>query len=242
MTKGIRPDPVHVAAVHDTARAAHRARPRGASRSTRTTPTRRSRSCRSSSPGIRTEADAVEHYDRLERRTRETYRMGTWVRPGVRRLGAAPDREGLREGQPGLRRLRRAAHPDDGAPAARGRHPRRRRHGRAPRCARCRRSRTPRCGTSPATRPPRCRAGSAADGLPTRGAAGRPHRRRGDPALAVASSRRPGPGRCWRVTPRRPDTDLGRGFEPVGHRRDWWTAHGRGPVRSIVGRVARQVR
>jgi amidase len=34
--------------------------------------------------GIRTESDEVDHYDRLERRTRQTYRMGTWVRPGVR--------------------------------------------------------------------------------------------------------------------------------------------------------------
>jgi len=33
--------------------------------------------------GVRTEADAVEHYERLERRTRETYRLGSWVRPGV---------------------------------------------------------------------------------------------------------------------------------------------------------------
>lgn len=33
--------------------------------------------------GVRTEAEAVEHYDRLERRTRETYRLGSWVRPGV---------------------------------------------------------------------------------------------------------------------------------------------------------------
>lgn len=33
--------------------------------------------------GIRAEADAVEHFDRLERRTRETYRLGTWVRPRV---------------------------------------------------------------------------------------------------------------------------------------------------------------
>ena len=33
--------------------------------------------------GVRTEADAVEHYDRLEKRTRETYRLGSWVRPGV---------------------------------------------------------------------------------------------------------------------------------------------------------------
>ncbi|MET0999953.1 MAG: amidase, partial [Marmoricola sp.] len=33
--------------------------------------------------GVRTESQAVEHYDRLERRTRETYRLGGWVRPGV---------------------------------------------------------------------------------------------------------------------------------------------------------------
>ena len=34
--------------------------------------------------GLRSESDEVEHYDRLERRTRQSYRMGTWVRPGVR--------------------------------------------------------------------------------------------------------------------------------------------------------------
>jgi amidase len=33
--------------------------------------------------GIRTEADQVEHYDRLEPRTRETYRLGSWVTPRV---------------------------------------------------------------------------------------------------------------------------------------------------------------
>ncbi|WP_081682894.1 amidase [Marmoricola sp. URHB0036] len=33
--------------------------------------------------GVRAEADAVEHYERLEKRTRETYRLGSWVRPGV---------------------------------------------------------------------------------------------------------------------------------------------------------------
>lgn len=33
--------------------------------------------------GVRTESDAVEHYDRLERRTRETYRLGSWVGPKV---------------------------------------------------------------------------------------------------------------------------------------------------------------
>jgi amidase len=33
--------------------------------------------------GVRAECDAVEHYERLERRTRETYRLGSWARPGV---------------------------------------------------------------------------------------------------------------------------------------------------------------
>ncbi len=34
--------------------------------------------------GVRTEADQVDHFDRLERRTRETYRLGSWVTPRVR--------------------------------------------------------------------------------------------------------------------------------------------------------------
>jgi amidase len=33
--------------------------------------------------GIRTEADAMDHYSLLERRTRETYRLGSWVGPSV---------------------------------------------------------------------------------------------------------------------------------------------------------------
>jgi amidase len=33
--------------------------------------------------GVRAEADAVEHYELLERRTRETYRLGSWVSAGV---------------------------------------------------------------------------------------------------------------------------------------------------------------
>jgi amidase len=33
--------------------------------------------------GVRTEADAVEHFDRLERRTRQLYRLGAWVSQGV---------------------------------------------------------------------------------------------------------------------------------------------------------------
>ena len=34
--------------------------------------------------GLRSEADEVEHYERLERRTRESYRLGSWVTPRVR--------------------------------------------------------------------------------------------------------------------------------------------------------------
>lgn len=33
--------------------------------------------------GVRAEAEAMEHYDLLEKRTRETYRLGSWVTPGV---------------------------------------------------------------------------------------------------------------------------------------------------------------
>jgi amidase len=33
--------------------------------------------------GIRAEADLMDHFDRLERRTRETYRLGSWVTPRV---------------------------------------------------------------------------------------------------------------------------------------------------------------
>ncbi len=33
--------------------------------------------------GLRVQSREVEHFDRLERRTRQTYRMGTWATPGV---------------------------------------------------------------------------------------------------------------------------------------------------------------
>lgn len=33
--------------------------------------------------GMRAEADEVEHFDRLERRTQQTYRLGSWARRGV---------------------------------------------------------------------------------------------------------------------------------------------------------------
>ncbi len=87
--------------------------------------------------GVRTEADAVEHYDRLEKRTRETYRLGSWVRPGVVQWALRAGEKVAREGQPGLRRRRRAAHPDHRAPAAQGRRAGQGRHrpGRAGRAA-----------------------------------------------------------------------------------------------------------
>jgi amidase len=82
-TLGVRNDPVHVRAVHDTARLlediGHPVRevdPRYPDPTSAFVP--------QFFAGIRTEADEVDHYDRLERRTREIYRLGTWVRPGVR--------------------------------------------------------------------------------------------------------------------------------------------------------------
>jgi amidase len=80
--KGIRPHPSHVRAVHETAQLltdlGHDVRevdPRYPDTTLAFIP--------QFFAGVRTEADEVEHYDRLERRTRETYRLGSWVRPGV---------------------------------------------------------------------------------------------------------------------------------------------------------------
>ena len=165
VARGVRPDPIHVRAVEDTARLlgdlGHDVReidPRYPDPTAAFVP--------QFFAGIRAEADEVEHYDRLERRTRETYRLGSWVTPRVLRRGAPGDRAGLGQGQPGLRRRRRAADPGDRAPAAAGRHPRRPRHRGARRWSRCRRSRTPRSGTSPATPRPSVPCGPAEDGLP----------------------------------------------------------------------------
>jgi amidase len=79
---GIRPDPVHVSAVADTARLlsdlGHDVRevdPHYPDPTVAFVP--------QFFAGIRAEAVAVEHYDRLERRTRQTCRMGAWVRPRV---------------------------------------------------------------------------------------------------------------------------------------------------------------
>jgi len=83
VTRGVRPDPIHVRAVQDTARLlgdlGHDVRevdpqypdPTGAF-------------VPQFFAGIRSEADEVEHFHRLERRTRQTYRLGSWVTPRVR--------------------------------------------------------------------------------------------------------------------------------------------------------------
>ena len=104
VTRGVKPDPVHVRAVQETARLL----------------TDLGHDVREIDPaypdptaafvpqffgGIRTEADAVEHFERLERRTRESYRLGAWVRPRVLDWALSGDREGVGEGEPGLRLL-----------------------------------------------------------------------------------------------------------------------------------------
>ena len=81
-TRGVRPDPLHVAALHEAAtlladlgHEVTEVDPRYPDPTLAFVP--------QFFAGIRTEADAMEHYRRLERRTRESYRLGTWVRPGV---------------------------------------------------------------------------------------------------------------------------------------------------------------
>jgi amidase len=81
-TKGLRPAADHVSAVRETARLlsdlghdVHEVDPHYPDPTAAFVP--------QFFAGIRTEADAVEHYDRLERRTRETYRLGSWVTPRV---------------------------------------------------------------------------------------------------------------------------------------------------------------
>ncbi|MBZ5740130.1 amidase [Nocardioides mangrovi] len=79
---GVRPDPAHVQAVEDTARVltslGHDVRevdPHYPDPTPAFVPQFFS--------GIRAEANQVEHFDRLERRTRQTYRLGSWVKPEI---------------------------------------------------------------------------------------------------------------------------------------------------------------
>lgn len=81
-TLGVRPDPVHVRAVEDTARLladlGH-----DVSEIDPQYPDPTAAFVPQFFAGIRSEAALVEHYDRLERRTRETCRLGAWVTPKV---------------------------------------------------------------------------------------------------------------------------------------------------------------
>ncbi|MCW2753355.1 MAG: Amidase [Marmoricola sp.] len=82
VTKGVKPAPEHAAAVRETAQLladlGHDVRevdPAYPDPTTAFVP--------QFLGGVRTEADAMEHFDRLEPRTRETYRLGFWVSPGI---------------------------------------------------------------------------------------------------------------------------------------------------------------
>jgi amidase len=82
VARGVRPHPEHVAAVHDTA-----ALLADLGHDVREVDARHPDPTLAFVPqffaGIRSEAAEVEHYDRLERRTRETCRLGSWVTPRV---------------------------------------------------------------------------------------------------------------------------------------------------------------
>ncbi|MCP5916079.1 hypothetical protein NL317_29085, partial [Klebsiella pneumoniae] len=80
---GVRPDRAHVRAVEDTARLlaelghdVRRVEPHYPDPTLAFVP--------QFFAGIRDEAAAVEHPERLERRTRQTRRLGAWVTPKVR--------------------------------------------------------------------------------------------------------------------------------------------------------------
>jgi amidase len=79
---GVKPDPVHVRAVADAARLLT-----GLGHDVREIDPRYPDPTAAFVPqflgGVRAESDLVEHFDRLERRTRGTYRLAAWVRPRV---------------------------------------------------------------------------------------------------------------------------------------------------------------
>jgi amidase len=82
VARGVKPHPIHVRALQETARLlsdlGHDVReiePRYPDPTAAFVP--------QFFAGIRAESDAMEHFERLERRTRETYRLGSWVTPRV---------------------------------------------------------------------------------------------------------------------------------------------------------------
>jgi len=89
VTRGVRPAPEHVDAVHETARLLA-----GLGHDVREIDPHYPDPTAAFVPqffgGVRAEADAVEHFARLERRTRQVYRLGSWVTDSVlaRALGA----------------------------------------------------------------------------------------------------------------------------------------------------------
>lgn len=82
VARGVKPDPIHVRAVEDTARLlgelGHDVRPIDPHY-----PDPTLAFVPQFFGGIRAEADEMDHFKRLERRTRETYRLGSWVTPRV---------------------------------------------------------------------------------------------------------------------------------------------------------------
>lgn len=82
-SRGVRPDPQHVAAVHSTVALLEglghevvEVNPHYPDVTVAFVP--------QFFAGIRTESDAMDHFDLLEKRTRQTYRLGSWVTPRVR--------------------------------------------------------------------------------------------------------------------------------------------------------------
>lgn len=79
---GIKLDPAHAAAVEDTARVLA-----GLGHDVREVDPHHPDATAAFVPqflgGVRAEADAVEHFDRLEKRTRQVYRLGSWVTRAV---------------------------------------------------------------------------------------------------------------------------------------------------------------
>jgi amidase len=209
VTRGVKPHPAHVAAVRDTAallsELGHDVRevdPRYPDPTAAFVP--------QFFAGIRTEADAVEHYERLERRTRETYRLGSWVTPRVidfalrqtEKISAKANRVFDPSSSSGQRRVDVLLTPStahrpprvgvlDGTGSVRAS------------LKAMRPSPTPRCGTWPATRPAACRRARGPTDCRSAASSSDPPTGRRRCSAWPRSSRRPGPGRSSRPDPSR---------------------------------------